>query len=110
MLTPGTYGHSGNSNAAYYWLGNKNTLVGAGNLSVQAVWAGWLSGFPFSSPGAGSNLTGRDVLKYTGAARTTRFSNPSTIFAVFVGLWGKNRAVFPTFTGWQVFGTPTNAT
>jgi hypothetical protein len=106
MLTPGaSYGSS-----AFYWWGNPASRSKFPNANVAAE-AGWLAGIIGGPPNTASNLPQRDVASYFSPSKTDRFTvTPSTTFALFVGLWGKSRAVFPTFTGWAVFGLPANST
>jgi hypothetical protein len=110
MLTPAFYGFLPNgaavtAPASYYWQG----IGGVSTLKFRNT-TGWLSGV--ASPLLASNLPVRDVVRYSGANRTTRFSaTPQTSgVAVFVGQFGKNWAVFPILSTWQVFGVPSNAT
>jgi hypothetical protein len=114
MLTPLTYGTLANgptssAPSSYYWFG----IGGAAGTKFRAngtatVEAGFLSGL--ASTVFGSNLPARTNAYYGFApSRTNRFTTASALFANFVGIY-KRLAVFPVFAGWQVFGSPTNAT
>ena len=117
MITPLTYGHGSRTSMAYYWAGLAGNGTKFANLAPGEVEAAFLSGLfgVGAAQIAGSNLGGRDVIRYTRPSSILRFgATPSTLFAVFVGIFGKNRVVFPFGSGhtntWQVFGNPANAT
>jgi hypothetical protein len=105
MLNPSGYG-----NASYYWTGLTSRgfpLQKLINLPNAQVEAGWLSGIIQDDLSPYSNLVGRVVVLYDyDPTNTNRFS-PLPIVpleTVFVGLWGKNRAVFPhSKPSWRVW-------
>jgi len=114
MFTPANYGFGGRTSSAYYWAGQANNGVKFANFGTNPVEAGWLSGLTGPQALGASNLPIRDVIRYMRPNSVTRFGvAPSIVFSVFVGLWGKSKAVFPFGSGqtntWQVFGNPANA-
>jgi hypothetical protein len=117
MITPLNYGFLGRTSSAYYWAGAAGNASKFPNLVIGGVEAAFMSGLfgVGATQLAGSNMPGRDVIRYTRPSSVLRYgATPSTLFAVFVGLFGKNRVVFPFGSGltntWQVFGNPANAT
>jgi hypothetical protein len=115
MFTPANYGFGGRTSSAFYWVGAANNFVKYPNGGTFPVEAGWLSGITGPVALGSSNLPIRDVVRYMSPNRVTRFGpTPSILSTVFVGMWGKSKAVFPEGSAqtntWQVFGIPANAT
>lgn len=105
MITPVVYAvpangvTTGSPSAAYWW--GKTGVVGLKfpNSTAKAE-AGWLSGF-FSGSPLGSNLPIRAVAKYSTVINPLRFTTV-VVSGIFVGMYGKNRAVFPGAVDWRM--------